>query len=181
MLGRPNVGFVGCALPARREERVQFGDILRLHEELQKGLMCRVDRRRGEHQFRIGRDLDLPVPMAGIRNRQAPYFGIILGRYDYLQGRRDRGIGANEFRAILGKGHLIGLRLDSGRLITRRPESLALNVSQVDITTRVVACGVFPPARHSDIAPAAVARTGAREHYGVAPIREQMRLRHGIV
>ncbi len=181
MLGRPNVGFVGCALAARREQRVQFGDILGLHEELQKGLMCRVGRRRSEHQFRIGGDLDLPVPMTGVRDRQTPYFGVILGRYDYLQRRRDRGVGANEFRAILGKGDLIGFRLDSDRLITRRPEGLALNVSQEDVTTRVVACGVFPPACHPDVAPAAVAGTGAREHYGVAPIREQMRLRHGIV
>ena len=37
MLSRPNVGFVGGALSAHRERRVQLGDILRLHEELQKG------------------------------------------------------------------------------------------------------------------------------------------------
>jgi len=60
-LGRPNVGVFRAALAARRQQRVELGRILRLHEELEKRLMRRIGGGSGEHQLRIRCDLDLPL------------------------------------------------------------------------------------------------------------------------
>jgi len=118
--------------------------------------------------------------MARIGDRQVPDFDVVLRRYHDLQDGRDRGVGTDDFRAILGKGDLIGVRLDAARLIGRRPDGAARDIPQVDIAAGVVARGVFRQ-RVTRGRASAIAGTRAGEHHRVAPIREQMRLRHGIV
>ena len=82
---------------------------------------------------------------------------------------------------IFEENGLIGVRLDSGRLITGRPDAAGLLVAQINIFSPAVARQVFAPSRDGDVAPAAVARARRREHHGVAPIRKQLRSRRRVV
>ena len=133
VVGRPDVRLIGRAFATRCEERVALRDVFRLNEKLRERLMRRVCRGRREHELQIGRDLDLPVAMAAVGDRQSPNFGVVFRRYDDLQGRRDRPVRANEFRAVLGKGDLVGLRLDPARLKSRRPDCAAPDIPQEDV------------------------------------------------
>src|SRR6202041_4018230 len=103
MMSRPDIRLLGRAPSTRRQKRSFLGDVFRLYEELREGLMRRVRGGRREHKFQIGRDFYLPVAITAIGDGQPPDFDIVLGRYHYLQGGRDRRVLANEFRAVLHK------------------------------------------------------------------------------
>src|ERR1700685_1747372 len=122
MMSRPDIRLLGRALSTRSQERSFLGDAFRLYEELRERVMRRVCGGRREHEFQIGRDFYLSVAITAIGDGQTPDFDIVLGRYHYLHGGRDRRVVANEFRAVLHEGNLVGLRLDAARLKPRRPD-----------------------------------------------------------
>ncbi len=143
--------------------------------------MRRVGGRRREHQFAIGCDFNVASTGAAIRDRHAADLGVVLGRYHDLQGGRDHAVGTNDLRPVLGEGHRVAVGLNAAGLITRGPHGAALDVSQKQIAAAVVARGVFAPTRHAQIAPAAIAGAGTREHDRIAAVREQVRLRLSVV
>ncbi len=139
--------------------------------------MCRIGRRGREHELCVGCDLQVARSIAGIYDRQATDFGVVLRRNNHFQDRGDRGIAANEFRSIFGEVYFVAVGLDAARLIAAGPHSAAFDVAQKDIATGIVACEIFAPTRDAKIAPATEAGAGAREHHRIAPVREQMGLR----
>ncbi len=107
--------------------------------------------------------------------------GVVLGRDQDLKRRAHRPVGARELGAVFGESHLILFRLHAGRLIAARPQTPAVGVAKIEIVAPSIAGCVLGPARQGQIAPAAVARTGGRQHHGVATVGQQVRLRRRIV
>ena len=110
-----------------------------------------------------------------------PHFGIVLRRHLHFERGGDVAVDADDLGAIFGEAHFIRARLTRGGLITRRPHASGVHVAQQQVAARVVARRVFAPAGHRQIVPAAVARSGRRDHHGIAAIRQQMCLRRGVV
>ncbi len=81
-----------------------------------------------------------------------------------------RTIAPEDFRAIFVESRFIGIGFDSGGLITRRPDLAALHIAKENVAAPAIASGIFTPARDGNIAPAAVARSGCRDHNRVTAI-----------
>ena len=79
------------------------GEILGLDEQLGEGRMGDVGGLRRQRQFGIGGDLDLARAGAGVGDRDAADLGIVLGRDEHVQRRRQRAVAARELGAILGE------------------------------------------------------------------------------
>ena len=77
-------GSVGDAPPPRRQNGADVGQIFGLDEQLGKGRMRDVGGLGRQHELGIGRDLDLPHPAAGIRDRDAADLGIVFRRDEHL-------------------------------------------------------------------------------------------------
>src|SRR5258706_16470467 len=84
----------------------------------------------------------------------------------------------NELRVIFKEGYLVIVRLDSCWLMARRPRLAAPAIAQENITSPIIAGDVFAPARHVEIAPAAVTRARPRHHHRIAAVRQKMRARN---
>src|ERR1700674_4236920 len=82
---------------------------------------------------------------------------------------------------ILEENGFVLIRFDSRGLKSGRPHISGLFVAQEDVLAPVIQSEVFAPTRDGQIAPAAVARAGGREHYGIASVGEQLRAWNGIV
>ena len=108
-------------------------------------------------------------------DRDAANLGVVLGRDEHLQRRRERAVAARELGAILVEGDVVAVRLDAARLKARRPHVAAVDIAQEDVGAPVVAGRILAPARDRQIAPAAVSRAGGRQHHRVAAVRQQMR------
>src|SRR5258706_4380922 len=61
--------------------------------------------------------------------------------------------------------------------MTGRPDFAATRVAEIDVAAPLIAGHVFLPTGDVEIAPAAVARTGAGQHNGVSAVRDQVRQR----
>ena len=88
--------------------------------------MRRVGRGRREHELGVRGDLDLARPRAEVRERDAADLGVVLGRDDDLERRRDAAVAPVELGAVLGEDDLVASRLDAARLVARRPDLAAL-------------------------------------------------------
>ena len=128
--------------------------------------------------FGIGGQFDFARADAVVRDRNAANLGVILRRDRNVESSCERGVAADDFRAILEKGHVICVRLDDARLVASRQNFAAVNIAQEDISAPPVASDILTPTRQGDIAPTAIARAGCRDHCRVAAVRQDVRSRH---
>src|SRR6185312_14660459 len=136
---------------------------------------------RGEHDLGIGGQLDLPELITQVGNRYAADFGVVFRRNRHFQGRYDRAVASDDFRAPLGEGDLVTGRRHAAGLVARRPNSVGARIAKENIRSPSVAGDILAPSCDSDIAPAAVSRSRRGQHYRVPAVREQMRPRRAIV
>ncbi len=111
-----------------RHDRADVGPILSFNEQFREGWMRDVGALRRENDLGVRRDFDLAGADAGIRDRNAANFGVVLAGYKYVQRRRQRAVAARHLDAVLVEGHGIGVRLDAARLEARRPRHAAAHV-----------------------------------------------------
>ena len=167
---RPDFHLGDRAAPARRQEYSLFGGILGLHEQLRKRRMSDVGGRRCQHELGIRGDVQVPVAIAGVGERDAAHLRIVFGRNQHFQHRRHRGIDAHKFRAILGEGHRIAIGFDTARLVTGGPHEAAVDVTQEKIAAQVIARRVLTPPGYREISPAAITGTRCGEHHRVVSV-----------
>jgi hypothetical protein len=143
--------------------------------------MSGVGGRRCKHELCIRGDIDVPVPIAGVGDRDTAHLRIVFGRHQHLQHRRNRGIDAHKLRAILREGYLVPIGFDAARLVAGGPHYAAVDVTQKKVAAQIIARRVFTPPGYREISPAAI--TGARcgEHHRVVPVRQQVRLRNAVM
>ena len=106
VMRHPDLRLGGRTAASRRQERARPCHVLGLHEELGESRMCRIGGGGRKHELAVGGDLQVAHPVAGIHDRYATDFRVILRRDDHFQDGGDRGVAANEFCAILGEAHL---------------------------------------------------------------------------
>ena len=82
---------------------------------------------------------------------------------------------------LLGEADLVAVGLHAARLVAGRPDGAGPRVPQEQVAAPGVARHVLAPARHGDVAPAAVAGSRGRDHDRVLPVREQVRPRCDVV
>ncbi len=143
--------------------------------------MRHVRRLGAEHQFRVRGHFNLARARGGIADGQPPHFGIVFRGDLHFERGHQVAIAADDLGAVLGEAHFVDSGLHGAGLVAGRPGSPAVDVTQQEETSGVVARGVFAPARDRQVVPAAVTRARGRDHDRVAAIREQVRLRRGIV
>ena len=111
----------------------------------------------------------------GLRRRPRPTRGP-RGRSSAGRRRRD------ELGMVFAEDDVCCVSAPPARDGCRRPTRLpALDIAQEDEGALVVAGGILAPARHRDVAPAAVAGAGGGQHHRIAAVRQQMRDRRGTV
>ncbi len=179
-MGRPN-GEIGRAVrPAHGQQSMDFGQIVGLDEKIGKGRMGRIGGHRREHHFRVGSQFDLARLRAGIGDREAAQFEIVVRGNENLEPGRQASLGADEACPVFRKNDFIALRFHARWLAACRPYATALGIAQEQIASPRVAGRVFAPARHGKSVAGAVTRAGAGEHDGIAAVRQQMGRRHGL-
>jgi hypothetical protein len=99
----------------------------------------------------------------------------------HIEGRRQRRVLAREFRAVFVEGDMIIIGLATARLKSRRPDLVALHVTQKNIGAKIIAGRVFAPAGDRELAPTAVAGAGAGQHRGIDAVGQQMRGRRRMM
>ena len=88
---------------------------------------------RRQHQLAIRRDFNVAHAAAGIRDREVAYFGVVLGRHDDPQRRRDSRVGPMKLSAVLGKCRSVAVRLHPTWLVASGPHPAAFHVAQEDV------------------------------------------------
>ena len=169
--------LVGRARPATAQERRSLGEVLGLDEELPEGGVGEVVRRRGEHDLRVARDLDLARAVAVVREREPPHLDVVLGRDGDVEQRRDAVVAPAEGRLLGEERHQVVLGLRARRVVRRGPDGAAAHVAQVEELASRVAGRVLAVARHHAAAAEAGAAAGVRHDGGVAAVREELRVR----
>ncbi len=170
-MGSPKFGLVGVAASPRRQDGADSGQILGVHEELGKGLMGCIGRRRCQNDFSIGCDLDSARSGAGICQRDTSHLRIVFRRYENVEGCDERAVVPHKLRAIFGKHYVVTIGPHAGRLMGGRPYCTAVDVAQEDVAAGVVSRRVLAPSRHGMTSPFAIAGTGGRQHHRVTPVR----------
>ena len=178
---RPDLRLAGRPPPPRGQKGADIGDELRLHEQLGEGRVRRVGCGRRQHDLGVRGQLDLPGTASEVRNRHAANLGIVLGRDRHFECCRDRPVAPDDFGSILGERHLVAVRLDAARLVSRRPHFAAAHVAQEDVRAPGIAGHVLPPARDREVPPATVSRARSGDHHGVPAVREQVRAGNRVV
>ena len=105
-----------------------------------------------------------------IGDRDTANLGVIFGRNRDFGLGLDRLVAPDNFRAILKEGRYIALRIDSGRLVSRRPHVATMRIAQKYIRSPGIAGSVLAPSRDGDVLPAAVARACCGDHDRVPPV-----------
>ncbi len=101
---RPDRRLARRARPARREQRVELGHELGLDEEVREGRVGGVGRGRGAARSRRTRSARSSRGREPeVRDRDPPDLGVVLGRDDDLERRRDRAVAAVELGAVLAR------------------------------------------------------------------------------
>ena len=171
----PDFRLARRAPPPRRQDGARRRRDTRSRRTASKKAGCATSAAwRRQHELGIGGDVDLARAVAGIGDRDAADLGIVLGRDEHLQRRRERSVAPGELGAILVEGDIVGVGLGAARLEAGRPDVAAADVAQEDVGAPVVAGGVLAPARHGQAAPAAVTGAGGRQHHRVAAVGQQM-------
>ena len=163
------------------QDGAEIGEILGFDEQLHEGRMRDIVGLRCQHQFGIGRHVDLACPVAGIGNRNAADLGVALARNQHLQHGGQRSVVPGDFGAILIEHDFIAVGLGAAGLESGGPYIAAVHIAQVDVGAPVVARGILAPPRHRDASPAAVAGTGGGQHHRVLAVRQQVGRERRIV
>ena len=118
--------------PAPREEGGGLGDPLRLDEELPEAGIRRVLRESAERELDEARELDLPRPLAEVRQRDAPHLGVVLGRNRHLEARLDLVVAAPDDDLLGEELDLVVFRLRAHGLPRGGPDGAGVDVAQVN-------------------------------------------------
>src|SRR6476620_5291859 len=113
-----------------------------------------------QHDLGIGGQFDFAGPQSIIGDRHPPDLAVVLRRYDDIEPRRQGAIETYDLDAIFGERDFVIVRLGTARLKTRRPHRAVVDVPQIHIGPPRIAGDILLPARHGEIPPAAVARSG---------------------
>ena len=133
---RPDFGVARTPLSPRGQDGADVGKILRFDEQLGESRMRDVGGLGREHELRVGGHLDIARAAAGIRDRHPANFRVVLGRDDDVQSRRQRAVASRELGAVFIEGDMIVIRLDAGRLESRRPRDAGAKVFDIDVEAR---------------------------------------------
>ena len=126
-------GSVARPATAGRQERLEIGDRI---PSGRRGWRTPDARRRRPaaparaRRRRSARSLASAPPRFVIET--PAHLGVVLRRDQHLERGRDGAVASIELGAVLGEGHAIGVRLDAGGLIPRRPHRPAADVPQED-------------------------------------------------
>ena len=176
-LADPDFRLARIAAAPCGDKRADFAQKFRLDKKLGKSRVGDIRRLWGEHKFGIGGDFDFANARAGVRHRDAPHFGVVLGGNHDIQSRRQHSVLARELGAILVEGDMIIVGFATARLKARGPDLVAVHIAQKDIGAEIIAGRVFAPAGQGEFSPAAVAGARAGQHRGIKPVGKQVRRR----
>ena len=95
-------------------------------KQLHEGGMRDVVGLRAEHQLGIRGDVDLARAAAVIGNRDAPDLGIVLGRDEHFQRRRQGAVAPGVFGTVLVEHGVIAIGFGAAWLEAGRPHVAAL-------------------------------------------------------
>ena len=178
---RPDSRIAGSARPPGGEQGVELGHGLRLNEEIRERRVGCIGRCRRQHELAIGGQLDLARLCPEVHERDPANLCVVFGGdHDFERGR-DRAVAPAKLRSVLGERDLVGVRLDGGRLVGRRPDCSALGIPQEDVRAPVIARDVLAPAGDGASGALAVARPRGRQHHRVASVGEQVGPRSPVV
>src|ERR1019366_10756427 len=116
-----------------------------------------VGRVRRQDDLGVARELDAAQNAAQVGQAQAAQLDVVFRRDDDFGVGVDALVTAAELGAALGEDGFVGVGLPLGGLVRARPEGAGFDIAQVAEAAPGVAGGVFAPARHGQIFPAAVA------------------------
>ena len=173
----PRAALAGRAGTPAGEYGRLFRQPLGFHEEILKCGMRPVGTRRGEHDLRVARQLDLAIDAGPVGDRYASDLRALAGHHDDLGRRIDCAVGACEDHAIGGERHVIRRRGHTDRLMRDRPHGAGRDVANVDPLAGGIAGCVGAPAIHVHVSAATVPAAGVREQHGVRLPAEQSHLR----
>ena len=177
-VGRPDLGLFGRSAAPCRQKRASIGNKLGFHEQFGKRRVCRVLSIGTEDEFGIGGEFDFTRTSPEIGYRDSAYLGVVLGGDRDFERGPERTVMPNELRMVFKEGCLVMVRFAPRRLVARRPRFAAQAIAQENVTSPIIAGDVFAPARHIEIAPAAVTRARSRHHHRIAAVRQKMRARN---
>ena len=139
--------------------------------------MHRVGSRRRENHLGVTRRVDRLARPRAVGDADPAQLDILFRRNSDLGMRFEAVVAAAKLRPALREDRLEAVRPLERRLICSRPELTAGHVADVAEGPPVVAGRVFPPARDSEVLPAAVAAAGVGQHDVVPAVRQQLHLR----
>src|SRR5208282_1570426 len=158
--------------PASTENRPLVVDDLSLHEQIIKGGVKRIRRRRSENDLGVTGDLDGSARSRGVRDGDAAHFDVILWRNGDLCIGVELVVAAAELHPPLGEDGFVAVRCLERRMKCGGPEIAAGEGTDIAKCTPVVAGAIFAPARHRNVLPATVAATGVCDHDMISAVRE---------
>ena len=140
---------------SRAVDGMTAADQFRLNEQIAEGRMRFVLRLRGEYDLRVARHFNRPRSVGTVAQGDATQLDVVFWRDTDLRIRFDLVIGPTKLDACLGENRFVRLRNRRRRLPRVGPDPAAVEVAEIAETTICVAGGIFTPARHRQITPAA--------------------------
>ena len=125
----------------------------------------------------VARQLDLPRPVAPVRQRDPAHLGVVLRRDGDLEPRLDLVVPARDRRLLGEELHEVLLGLPPDGLPGRGPDGAGVDVAQVDELAPGVPRRVLAPPGHGVPATEARSPAGVRDDRHVGAVREDLRLR----
>ncbi|MCY1390258.1 hypothetical protein D9M71_50740 [compost metagenome] len=153
----PDRRFLRRTRTAGGDQRAELGQPLGLHEQLGEGRVRIVGGRRREHQFGIGGEFDIAGAASVVGQGDLAYLAIVLAGDQHFETGGQRVLALQELGVMFLEEHFAAGHFRAARLQRRRPHRPALGIAQEDEAAPVVTRRVLAPARHGDVAPAAVA------------------------
>ena len=141
---------------SRREQGVTIGQILGLDKQLAERRMCRVRRRRRQHDLAIAGDFDGNRRLAVIGQRNLADFDVLFRRERNFKVGFQITVAATKLGFIDGISHLVVVGRSTGRLMTGRPDSAGRNIAQIDELPAIVARRIRSPPRDGRVFKSAV-------------------------
>ena len=169
--------FVGRARPAAEQQAGALRIELGLDEQLAERRVREVVLGTRQHDLGVAGHLDLARLRAAVGDRQPPHLHVVFRRHGDLELRFDVGVAAAERDLVEIEGGLEPVGLLADRLVGGRPDAARPRIAQVDVVGAGVGRRVVAPPRDRDVAPHAEAAAGVGDRRGVAPVREEVRVR----
>ena len=143
--------------------------------------MLRVGRVRRQHHLGVAGELDAAPRAAQVGQAQAAQLDVVFRRDNDLGVGVDTLISAAKLGATFAENGFVGVGLPLRGLVRARPAGAGFGVAQVAEAAPGIAGGVFAPARHGQVFPAAVAAARIGDHDVVAAVGQQLHLGRGRV